>query len=142
VDTQKRVKLPDKFLPMLGGERSFILSFLIGEEKGLQIHTESNYKNYKENLDRLAESDDSEISSAYYEYSRIVSISETRIELDSQGRFLIPTQLYRHLGIESEVIFVPREAYKKIEIYCEETLQSILDSGKKLKVNPSLINKF
>lgn len=94
---KKRVSLPKKFRAILG--ENLILTR--GYEQALIVVNEGLWKKVAEEV-----MNGSFINKDIRDTSRFLVGGAKEIELDKQGRFVIPQSLLEHAGLEEEVVFI------------------------------------
>jgi len=97
IGKKKRISLPTKFREELGND----VILTRGYEDALIIVNKKLWKNIASEV-----INGSFIDKNIRDTSRFLVGGAKEIELDSQGRFVIPTPLFEHAGLKSEVVFI------------------------------------
>jgi len=97
IGNKKRISLPTKFREELGND----VILTRGYEDALIIVNKKLWKNIASEV-----INGSFIDKNIRDTSRFLVGGAKEIELDSQGRFVIPTPLFEHAGLKSEVVFI------------------------------------
>ncbi len=134
VGEKKRVSLPSKFREELGDE----IILTRGYEDALIVVNK-----------KLWESIASEVMNGSFidknirDTSRFLVGGAKEIELDTQGRFVIPQALFEHANLEDEVVFIGLINW--IEIWdkkkWEERLEYLKENSDKIATEISKMNK-
>lgn len=106
VDPKGRVSIPVKFREALG-ERFFITK---GFDRCIDIHTAPGWESLTEKLQKL-----SVTKRDMRDFVRFIFGNAAEVELDKQGRILLPSLLRETVGIEKEVVVMG--VGNKIEIW-------------------------
>lgn len=106
VDPKGRVSIPVKFREALG-DRFYITK---GFDDCIDVHTEASWEKMTKLLQKL-----SATKRDMREYVRFVFGNATDVELDKQGRILLPAPLRDSVGITKEVVVLG--VGNKIEIW-------------------------
>lgn len=117
VDTKGRVAVPARFRDKLSGE----LIITRGNDRCLYLFTQDSWEPLAEKLNALPTGD----QDARNMRRAIFSAAEP-VELDKQGRIIIPDHLRQYSGIDGNVAIIGVGNY--IEIWNQETWQT-LDSN-------------
>lgn len=117
VDTKGRVAVPARFRDKLSGE----LIITRGNDRCLYLFTQDSWEPLAEKLNALPTGD----QDARNMRRAIFSAAEP-VELDKQGRIIIPDHLRHYSGIDGNVAIIGVGNY--IEIWNQETWQT-LDSN-------------
>ncbi len=125
VDTKGRVFLPAKFRGELG-EKVIIVK---GAEKCLTIYTEEKYLDFIETLRR-----DGEIRAK--KHLRFLSMSAASVEIDVQGRIILPIELREYAELEKEVLFVGM--FDTVEMWNEENAAKSVEEESSDKIDKEL----
>ena len=105
IDSKYRTALPKKFREVLGDK--LIVTF--GYENSLIIVSEENWKALLEGTEGRPF-----IQSETRETQRFLLGGASNIELDSKGRFILPTYLREYGEIKNEVIFLGLSRYVEV----------------------------
>lgn len=97
VGEKKRVSLPAKFREEIGEE----LILTRGYEEALILVNKEMWQKVAQNV-----IDGSFTDKNIRDTSRFLVGSAKEIEMDSQGRFVIPEALFTHAGLGSEIVFI------------------------------------
>ena len=95
VDPKGRVSIPVKYREALG-ERFFVTK---GFDSCIDIYTVEEWEKFAEKLHKL-----SVTKRDMRDFVRFIFGNATEVELDKQGRILLPAMLRETVGIEKEVI--------------------------------------
>lgn len=106
VDPKGRVSIPVKFREALG-ERFYVTK---GFDRCIDIHTAAGWERLTEKLQKL-----SVTKKDMRDFVRFIFGNATDVELDKQGRILLPAMLRETVGIEKEVVVMG--VGSKIEIW-------------------------
>lgn len=106
VDPKGRVSIPVKYREALG-ERFFVTK---GFDSCIDIYTVEEWEKFAEKLQRL-----SQTKRDMRDFVRFIFGNATEVELDKQGRILLPAMLRETVGIEKEVIVMG--VGSKVEIW-------------------------
>ncbi|MBQ4537200.1 MAG: division/cell wall cluster transcriptional repressor MraZ [Lachnospiraceae bacterium] len=109
IDTKGRLSVPSKFRSMLGLE--FVISK--GIESCLYVYANDDWNQFFENIKSL-----SLINNEGRKFSRFFMSGAAQVELDPQGRILIPPKLREHAGLKKDVVLVG--VGSRIEIWDSE----------------------
>ncbi len=105
IDVKNRIAFPKKFRKILGDK--LIVTF--GYEKSLIIVSEKNWKALLEGTEGKPF-----IQSETRETQRFLLGGASNVELDSKGRFILPSYLRRFGKIKDEVIFLGLSRYVEL----------------------------
>ena len=97
IGEKKRVSLPSKFRDELGSE----IILTRGYEDALIVVNKKLWDTIASDV-----TNGSFIDKNIRDTSRFLVGSAKELELDSQGRFVIPQSLFEHAGLDDEVIFI------------------------------------
>ncbi len=106
VDPKGRVSIPVKYREALG-ERFFVTK---GFDRCIDIYTVEEWEKFAEKLHKL-----SVTKRDMRDFVRFIFGNATEVELDKQGRILLPAMLRETVGIEKEVIVMG--VGNKVEIW-------------------------
>ena len=106
VDPKGRVSIPVKYRDALG-ERFYVTK---GFDSCIDIYTVEEWEKFAEKLQRL-----SQTKRDMRDFVRFIFGNATEVELDKQGRILLPAMLRETVGIEKEVIVMG--VGSKVEIW-------------------------
>jgi len=106
VDPKGRVSIPVKFRDALG-ERFYVTK---GFDSCIDVYTVEGWEEFAEKLQKL-----SVTKKDMRDFVRFVFGNATEVELDKQGRILLPAMLRETVGIEKEVIVMG--VGNKVEIW-------------------------
>ena len=106
VDPKGRVSIPVKYREALG-ERFFVTK---GFDSCIDIYTVEEWEKFAEKLHKL-----SVTKRDMRDFVRFIFGNATEVELDKQGRILLPAMLRETVGIEKEVIVMG--VGNKVEIW-------------------------
>lgn len=106
VDPKGRVSIPVKFREALG-ERFYVTK---GFDRCIDVHTVTGWERLTEKLQKL-----SVTKRDMRDFVRFIFGNATDVELDKQGRILLPALLRETVGIEKEVVVMG--VGSKIEIW-------------------------
>ena len=106
VDPKGRVSMPVKYREALG-ERFFVTK---GFDSCIDIYTVEEWEKFAERLHKL-----SVTKRDMRDFVRFIFGNATEVELDKQGRILLPAMLRETVGIEKEVIVMG--VGNKVEIW-------------------------
>lgn len=106
VDPKGRVSIPVKYRDALG-ERFFVTK---GFDSCIDIYTVDEWEKFAEKLHKL-----SVTKRDMRDFVRFIFGNATEVELDKQGRILLPSMLRETVGIEKEVIVMG--VGNKVEIW-------------------------
>lgn len=109
VGEKKRVSLPAKFREEIGED----LILTRGYEEALILVNKEMWQKVAQNV-----IDGSFTDKNIRDTSRFLVGSAKEIEMDSQGRFVIPEALFTHAGLGSEIVFIG--LVNRIEIWDAE----------------------
>jgi MraZ protein len=116
VGDKKRVSLPSKFREELGEE----IILTRGYEDALIVVNKKLWKTIASDV-----MNGSFIDKNIRDTSRFLVGGAKEIELDTQGRFVIPQSLFEHADLDEEVVFIGLVNW--IEIWNKEKWQARLD---------------
>ena len=111
VDAKNRVFVPAKYKEVLGG--SFKLT-CNGFTNCILLYTEREWEKFEEKISALP-------TLEFENYIRQVYSNTVDVQIDSQGRFIIPQFLKEQVGIEKNVLFMGVGTH--IEIWSQEVFQ-------------------
>lgn len=109
VDSKNRIIIPAKFREALG--ESFYLT--IGYDRSIRAFSDEEFEKYKKNIDEAPEED-----ASVRELRRFLYAFTDHLELDKQGRIVIPSRLKAFSMIQDEVVIVGQSKY--VEIWAKE----------------------
>lgn len=133
VGDKNRLALPKKIREVLG--EKIIITY--GFERSLIIVSESNWTKFISELE-----DSSLFSSNARDAKRFLYGGASGIELDKQGRFILPDYLKAHASIKDDVIFLGLDTYAELWDKSKwETHTKVLESDIE-KIAETLINKI
>jgi len=95
IDEKGRMKMPAKYREVLGGQ--FVVTR--GHEKCLYVYTMDEWQKEKAKIDSLPKSDPTARL-----YSRHFFSGADSVDMDGQGRFLIPQTLREYAGLLKDVV--------------------------------------
>lgn len=103
LDGKFRVTVPKRFQDELGRDAAgTLVCFLLrGQDRCLYLFSESGFQRALDGLDIAAFNGENQRAA-----QRVFFANTARIELDAQGRVLIPEKLRGHLGTDKEVVIV------------------------------------
>jgi MraZ protein len=134
VGNKKRVSLPTKFREELG--ENIILTR--GYEDALIIVNKKLWQNIASEV-----INGSFIDKNIRDTSRFLVGGAKEVELDAQGRFVIPTPLFEHAGLKDEVVFIGLANW--IEIWdkekWEERVEYLKENSDKIAKEISKMNE-
>ena len=117
IDAKGRLIVPAKFREQLG--EAFVITN--GNDGCLNIYTNEDWETFLEKLSLLPNNRDKrEIVRAF------VSKANT-VEVDKQGRILVPPALREHAGLEKDVVLAG--AIDKIEVWDKDRWDAQADEG-------------
>ncbi len=117
IDAKGRLIVPAKFREQLG--EAFVITN--GNDGCLNIYTNEDWETFLEKLSLLPNNRDKrEIVRAF------VSKANT-VEVDKQGRILVPPALREHAGLEKDVVLAG--AIDKIEVWDKDRWEKQADEG-------------
>lgn len=122
VGAKGRTAFPKKFREILGDK----LIVTLGYENSLIVVSEQNWKALLEGTEGKPF-----IQSETRETQRFLLGGAVEVELDSKGRFIVPSFLRKFAGIEEEIVFIGLSRY--VEIW---------DSAKWLEYRKNLENRI
>lgn len=105
IDKKGRSGLPKKFREILGDK----IIITLGYENSLIVVSQENWKQLLEGTEGKPF-----IQSETRETQRFLLGGASSVELDSKGRFIIPSYLREFAGIEDEVVFLGLSRYVEI----------------------------
>lgn len=105
IDTKGRTAFPKKFREILGDK----LIVTLGYENSLIVVSEENWKALLEGTEGRPF-----IDSSTRETQRFLLGGASNVELDSKGRFVLPSYLREFGEIETEVVFIGLSRYVEI----------------------------
>lgn len=108
-DAKGRVSVPAKFREGLG-ESFFVTK---GLDQSLFVFPQSEWESFQEKLRKLPLTNHNSRA-----FSRFIYSGATEIEMDKQGRMLIPQNLREFAGLEKELVVIG--AGTRVEIWSEE----------------------
>ncbi len=97
IDAKGRLSIPSKFRSALGGE--FVISR--GIESCLYVYANEDWEKFEQNLTSLPL-----INKEARQFARFFLAGAAQVELDPQGRILIPSGLRDYAGLKKDVILV------------------------------------
>ena len=109
MDAKGRLSIPSKFREQLGEE--FVVTK--GMDGCLFVFDNKNWAEFEEKLSALPMG-----KLETRQYTRFFLAGATQVEVDKQGRILMPTQLRSFAGLEKDVVLVGMG--KRIEIWSAE----------------------
>jgi MraZ protein len=115
VDVKGRLSVPFRFRPDHNAPERYVL--LVVEENKLVLYPESEWGRKFEEVRAKAG------GAQWRGYIRQISSSLSPLDLDSQGRVMIPKEFLSRLGIEKKVLVVGMCRY--MEIYRPETFAEV-----------------
>ncbi len=112
IDTKGRIIVPAKFRESLGEE--FVVTQ--GLDGCLFVYPNSEWENFVTELKNLPGNKEARQLQRYF------MAGAANLEVDKQGRILIPSKLRESAGLEKEVVFVG--VLSKIEIWAKDRWES------------------
>lgn len=97
VDAKGRLSIPSKFRTLLGKE--FVISK--GLENCLYVYANEDWEKFEQNLTSLPL-----INKEARQFARFFLAGAAQVELDPQGRILIPASLRDYAGLKKDVVLV------------------------------------
>ena len=113
LDAKGRVIVPAKFKKNLGD--SFMLS--LGMDGCLYLFTNERWEEFMEELSNLPAS-----SADVRKMIRVFTANSAELEIDKQGRILIPPELRKKAGLKKEVVFIG--VTHKIEVWDKDRYEA------------------
>ena len=120
VDAKNRVFVPAKYKEVLGGSFKLTCS---GFTNCILLYTEREWEKFEEKISALP-------TLEFENYIRQVYSNTVDVQIDSQGRFIIPQFLKEQVGIEKNVLFMGVGTH--IEIWSQEV---VAEKSKKVDMN-------
>jgi MraZ protein len=111
MDPKGRVIVPAKFKELLGDE--FVMTR--GSDKCAYVFPRESWDKFEEKLEKLPINTNKNA----YAYHMLFMGSYSEVDVDKQGRTLVPQQLREHAGLQKEVVFVGSR--DRCEIWDKET---------------------
>jgi MraZ protein len=108
IDTKGRIIVPAKFRDTLGDE--FVVT--LGLDGCLFVYPNDEWQNFITELKTLPGNKEARQLQRYF------MAGAASLEVDKQGRILIPSKLREHAGLEKDVVFVG--VLSKIEVWSKE----------------------
>lgn len=108
IDTKNRIIIPAKFRESLGEE--FVVT--LGLDGCLFVYPQNEWEHFVHELKNLPGNKEARQLQRYF------MAGAASLEVDKQGRILIPSKLREHAALEKEVVFVG--VLSKIEIWSKE----------------------
>ncbi|BCN31559.1 division/cell wall cluster transcriptional repressor MraZ [Anaeromicropila herbilytica] len=108
IDTKGRIIVPAKFRETLGDE--FVVT--LGLDGCLFVYPNEEWQNFITELKTLPGNKEARQLQRYF------MAGAANLEVDKQGRILIPSKLREHAGLEKDVVFVG--VLSKIEVWSKE----------------------
>ena len=134
LDEKGRVILPAKFRDMLGDH----CHITRGYDKCLSIYDDEGWEKCLEDMMKNLEH---ETDANFRRVNRIISSGGMDINIDKQGRMLIPPLLREHAGIDKEVSIIG--SVNKIEIWSTEEWQKyVFDEENTLEDSAQEVEKI
>ena len=117
IDAKGRLIVPAKFREQLG--EAFVITN--GNDGCLNIYTKEDWETFLEKLQLLPNNGDSR------KLKRKLVAQANDVELDKQGRILVPPALREHAGLSKDVVFAG--VIDKVEVWDKEkwTAESDID---------------
>lgn len=112
IDAKGRIIVPAKFRESLGDE--FVVT--LGLDGCLFVYPNDEWMNFVTELKALPGNKDARQLQRYF------MAGAANLEVDKQGRILIPSKLREHAGLDKDVIFVG--VLSKIEVWSKERWES------------------
>lgn len=109
IDAKGRLSIPSKFRNALGKE--FVISK--GIDSCLYVYANEDWEKFERNLTSLPL-----IDKDARKFARFFLAGAAQVELDPQGRILVPTHLREYAGLEKDVVLVG--VGTRIEIWNKE----------------------
>ncbi len=109
IDAKGRLSIPSKFRSILGTE--FVISK--GIDNCLYAYANEDWERFEKNLTSLPL-----IDKGARQFARFFLAGAAQLELDSQGRILLPAPLREFAGLEKDVVLVG--VGTRIEIWSKE----------------------
>jgi MraZ protein len=114
VDTKGRLAIPTRYRSALGGEEKIPLVVTIDtEENCLLLYTAAQWQLIEDNLQKLPS-----FNAAARRIQRLLIGHATDIELDANGRILLPTVLRNYAQLEKDVVMIGQG--NKFELWNKE----------------------
>lgn len=116
-----------------GQEKSAVLYVTLGEGQALCLYTEQGFEQ------RAAELDKSELDAdELLAYERVMFSLASRIELDKQGRVLLPENLLKMAGLKTEVVLIGVKDHLEIRDRAawQEHIAQVLANQPRILMNP------
>jgi MraZ protein len=111
VDAKNRVFVPAKYKEVLGAQFKLTCN---GFTNCILLYTEREWEKFEEKISALP-------TLEFENYIRQVYSNTVDVQIDSQGRFVIPQFLKEQVGIEKDVLFMGVGTH--IEIWSKEAFQ-------------------
>lgn len=118
VDTKGRLIIPSKFREVLGEE--FVVSK--GMDGCLFVYAADDWKAFEEKLTSLPM-----INKEARQFTRFFLAGAASVEVDKQGRILLPSHLREFAGLDKDVVLVG--VGSRIEIWSQEKWESMDADG-------------
>jgi MraZ protein len=139
IDEKGRVSIPARFrdeLQKAGHDRLYITNFIFEREKMLELYPPAEWESMVAKFARRRTGD------------RVAQLFETfyiggahEVQVDRQGRILIPPKLREFAGLERDVTFSARP--NLFQLWNRATLDKILKSAEdQLLADPDLLSKL
>lgn len=116
IDAKGRLSIPSKFRGILGKE--FVISK--GIESCLYVYANEDWEKFEQNLTSLPL-----INKEARQFARFFLAGAASVELDPQGRILVPTGLREYAGLKKDVVLVG--VGTRIEIWDTEKWNAACD---------------
>lgn len=118
IDTKGRLAIPTRYRSALGAEEKIPLVVTIDtEEKCLLLYTAVQWQVIEDNLQKLPS-----FNAAARRIQRLLIGHAADVEVDANGRVLIPTVLREHAKLEKEVLMIGQG--NKFEVWNKELWES------------------
>ncbi len=124
LDAKGRLVLPTKLKSALPSETGGNVVLMRGFEPCLVLYPHSEWKKIFEKVASL-----NEFNEEYRNFQRNFLRGNTELELDSNGRFIVPKSMMKHASIEKDVILVG--IGNRIELWNPESYEAFLIKDQK-----------
>ncbi len=119
IDTKGRLAIPTRYRSELGAEEKIPLVVTIDTEQTcLLLYTASQWQIIEDNLQKLPS-----FNAAARRIQRLLIGHATDVELDSNGRVLLPTVLRNYARLEKDVVMIGQG--NKFEVWNKELWESM-----------------
>jgi MraZ protein len=117
IDSKGRMAIPTRYREALDGEGAALVVTIDPEEACLLLYKRKQWQLIEDSLQRLPS-----FNAAARRIQRLLIGHATDLELDPQGRILLPTLLREHANLDKRAVMIGQG--NKFEVWDEQTWQN------------------